>query len=108
MQYVDQLPPDNFTNELYPWRRSYPRMLEGEGGIIGLSMNDDRLKILDYSDAMYYDERLLVVTKGNEFNYSSIDDLKGKAIGVFTGVSYGEDYEQAKGRIFTVDEDSSP
>jgi polar amino acid transport system substrate-binding protein len=108
MKYVDQRLPENFTYELYPWSRSYQRMLKGEGGIIGLSMNDDRLKVLDYSDAMYFDERLLVVTKGNEFNYQSIDDLKEKTVGVFRGVSYGEEYEQAKNRIFIIDEDSSP
>ena len=108
MQYADQRLPQSFEYRLYPWNRAYRNTLEAKGGLIGLSMNNDRLKIFDYSEVMYYEELLLVVLKGNEFPYADIDDLSGKRVGYLRGASYGEDFEESrKNKVFQIDEDSS-
>jgi len=58
---------------------------------------------------MYYDDMLLVVIKGNEFNYNNIVDLKGKKVGTVRGVSFGEEFDKAvNDNLFKVIEDDNP
>ena len=105
MKYTEQETDCSFDIQLYPWKRAYINALKGNGGIIGLSKNTERLKIFDYSDVMFYDDLLLVVLKGNEFDYKNIKDLKGKTLGVQRGGSFGDEFERGKAGIFKVIED---
>ncbi len=108
MSYIDQEMDHSFNYQLYPWKRAYINSLSGKGGIIGLSMNSERLKLFDYSHVMYYDELLLVVLKENAFFFKSIQDLTGKQIGVLRGASYGQEFELGKHNTFEIDEDTNP
>lgn len=107
MNYIDQNLPQSFDYQLFPWKRAYRNALNEQGGIVGLSLNSERLKKIDYSNVMFYDKLVLVVLKGNEFPFNGIQDLQGKIIGVLRGSSYGDDFEQAKNSIFTIDLDDS-
>lgn len=107
MQYMDDHLPQSFDYKLYPWKRSFQNALNGEGGIISFSKNKERLKVFDYSEVMYYDEILLVVLKGKEFTFNSMEDLRGKTIGCLRGASYGDKFENGKISIFKSDEDNS-
>ena len=106
LKHVEAQSDLRFDIRLYPWMRSYSYAVEGKGGIIGLSKNRERLKVFDYSDVMFYDDLILVVLKGNEFEYAKISDLKGKVIGVNRGGSYGDAFENGKKNLFTIDEDA--
>lgn len=106
MKYVDINLPSSFKFELYPWKRAYNYALHGKGGIIGLSMTNQRLEKFDCSEVMYYDTIILVVLKGNEFSYDKITDLQEKIIGIQRGASYGEELEQSK-KILQFEEDDS-
>ena len=110
MHYVQQETGYNFSYALYPWARAYKSAVNGEAGIIGLSMSKERQAIFDYaSEPLFYDELVLVVKAGKEFPFSAIGDLKGKAIGVCRGCSYGEEYERAvKDKIFEPVQGDSP
>ncbi len=105
MNYVDQKLSLSFEYKLSPWKRVYLDAVNGKGGIIGLSMNRERLKIFDYSDVMYYDDLLLVMKKGKEFPYKRVQDLRGKKVGCLRGASYGDAFEKAKSNFFEIDED---
>jgi ABC-type amino acid transport substrate-binding protein len=107
MKFMDQQLPQSFTYKLYPWKRACYQSASGKGGIIGFSMNSERQKIFDYSEAMYYDEIMFIVLKDSDFTFRTIQDLQGKRVGVQRGASFGEEYEKAKNHIFTVDEDDS-
>lgn len=107
MKYVDKNLPQTFTYQLFPWKRAYRNAENGEGGIVGLSMNSERLKKIDYSNVMFFDKLVLVVLKGNEFPFNSMQDLQGKIVGVLRGSSYGDEFEEAKNSIFTSDTDDS-
>lgn len=102
MRYVQRETGYTFDYALYPWARAYKSALNGEAGIIGLSMSKERQAIFDYaSEPLFYDELVLVVRAGKEFPFSSISDLKGKAIGVCRTCSYGEEYDKAvRDRVF--------
>jgi ABC-type amino acid transport substrate-binding protein len=89
--------------QLYPWARAYQMAKDGEGAIIGLSMNSERLKIFDYSEPLYHDDLMVVVKKGKEFSFQSVDDLKGKVVGVSRGTSYGDVFDKAvENKVFKV------
>ena len=102
MRYVEHETGLRFGFTLYPWSRAYNVALNGEAGIVGLSMTDERLAVFDYgNEPLFYDELVLVVKAGREFAFNSVDDLKGKLIGVCRNCSYGVDYDKAvKARIF--------
>lgn len=110
MRYVQHETGVNFTYKLYPWARAYKSAVNGEAGIIGLSLSKERQAIFDYAnEPLFYDELVLVVRAGREFPFSAIRDLKGKSIGVCRGCSYGEAYEQAvRDKVFEPVQGDSP
>jgi polar amino acid transport system substrate-binding protein len=112
VEMVDYIGKDmncQFTVKLNPWKRAYNYALNDKGGIFGFSKNTERVKLFDYSDVMFYDDMLLVTLKDNKFKYSSIQDLKGKKVGVVRGGSFGEEFHKAlKGNLFEIVEDSNP
>lgn len=104
LHYIGKETGDTFHIKLLPWKRAYRNMLSGKGGIMGLSKNEERLKIIDYSIPMFYDELYLVVLKGKEFPFKTISDLRGKTISVIRGVSFGTVFEEGKNNFFSVKE----
>ena len=104
MRYIDQETENTFVIELYPWLRAYHMAKSGKGGIIGLSMTTERLKIFDYSDVIYYDELVLVVLKCHEFPIRDDRRFGRKDSGCPQSSSYGDEYERGKRDIFTVEE----
>lgn len=97
-----------FEISLLPWKRAYMLAQDSKGGIFGLSKNKDRLRIFDYSALLYVDEMRLVVLRGHEFDYNSVEDLRGKTVGVTRGASYGDVFDKARATVFTPSEDANP
>lgn len=91
--------------QLLPWARAYARAKKGDGAIVGLSWTEERSAIFDYSKAVFNDDMVVVVDAERAFEFESIDDLRGKRIGVLLGASFGEEFETAKDQsLFTVAE----
>lgn len=82
---------------LYPWKRAYAGALSAQGGVIGMSKTSVRLALFDYSAPIYDDNINVVVLKGREFPFASLEDLEGRKIGVQLGASYGSDGDAAIG-----------
>jgi polar amino acid transport system substrate-binding protein len=100
----EQLTGNKVLLEMGSWRRSYELALKGRGGIIGLSKTKERLALFDYSDPFFDVEIGVVVKKGSEFPFRSVNDLKGKLVGVTNGASYGEEVDFALAqKVFTAD-----
>jgi len=88
--------------EAYPFKRSLIMAMEGEGIVVGIFKTDERSLKLDFSKPFYHEKSVLYVNKENTFPFSSINDLKGKRVGVKLGWSYGAEFDQAKKRkLFT-------
>ncbi|QZA77368.1 transporter substrate-binding domain-containing protein [Deefgea tanakiae] len=86
------------------WRRAYEYATRGKGGIIGLSKTKERLAIFDYSDVIFEDNIYLAVRRGKTFDFKTLNDLKGKLIGVHLGASYGDSFDSAiKEGLFIAD-----
>lgn len=105
LQHLDQQHNYGLKIELFPWKRAYMQGLNGQGGVLGLSKNEERLKIFDYSHELYVDEILLVTLKEKAFSFKDINDLRGKSVGGNAGSSYGDEFERGKAEVFTYVED---
>ncbi|MGG5870736.1 substrate-binding periplasmic protein [Pseudomonas peli] len=81
--------------QLLPWKRAYTMAERSEGGVIGLSISEERLTLFDFSEPIFTEHIVLVVQKGREFPYENITDLKDKLIGATIGTSYGTAYDEA-------------
>lgn len=102
MDYVGKDIDCKFTYHFSTWARAYKSMIDGKGGVIGLSLTQSRLEIIDFSDVMYHEDILLVTHKDTPFAYSGIQDLAGKTVGASRASSYGDDFEQAlESSLFT-------
>lgn len=67
-----------------------PTMQSGRADIIisGISPTEERKKVLDFTDSYYYPMNAIICAKGS--NYTALDQLEGKTIGVSMGTSYAE------------------
>jgi ABC-type amino acid transport substrate-binding protein len=110
LRYADAaMPEHNLIVHLYPWARAYWMAESGQAGIVGLSWTSERQQRFDYSEALFYDEVIVVVRHADAFAFGGIDDLAGRRIGLGAGGSFGEEFEQARRRgVFHVDEDNGP
>jgi len=104
MKYADSKLPENFEYELYPWARAFYNAENGFGGIVGISKTEERLESFDYSIPIYDDEIILVVKKGNEFEFNTLEDLRGLVVGVCRDCIFGPVFIEAA-NYFIVDED---
>lgn len=86
---------DIYEIRLYPWKRAYEYSLRGDGAILGLSMTPDRQELFDFSEPIYYNALQLVVSKGHEFAYDKLEDLKDRTVGGGSGISYGPEVDHA-------------
>ncbi|HEX5342739.1 MAG TPA: transporter substrate-binding domain-containing protein [Duganella sp.] len=95
-----------FELRMYPWARAERYALDGAGLIFGLPKNADRLHALRYSDVAAYNKLWIVTRSDATFRFNSIEDLRGKSIGVVRGYNYGEEVERARAsKLFRTDED---
>lgn len=81
--------------KLMPWARAYTLAERGGGGVIGLSISDERLQLFDFSEPIFTEHIVLIVKKGREFAYEKLADLQGKLIGASIGTSYGTAFDEA-------------
>lgn len=99
---------DTYDIRLSPWRRAYELSLRGEGALVGVSFNQDREKLFDFSKSFYDDNIQIVTLKSKTFTFTKLEDLKGKTIGGINGASYGDEVDKAiAAGLFTVERDIS-
>jgi len=97
---------DHYDLRLSPWKRAYELAARGEGGVVGVSFNQERARSFDFSRPLYDDDIQIVTLKGKTFPYAKLEDLKGKTIGGINGASYGDDVDKAiASGLFIVDRD---
>jgi polar amino acid transport system substrate-binding protein len=96
-----------FELRMYPWARAERYAMEGGGLIFGLPKTADRLRTFRYSDAASHRTLWLVTRSDATFNFNTLDDLRGKSLGIVRGYNYGEEFDRARGKVFRTDEDIS-
>ena len=97
---------DTYVVKLSPWKRAYALAVRAEGGVLGVSFNQERAKNFDFSKPIFDDDIQIVTLKSHIFAFGKLEDLKGKVIGGVLGASYGEEVDQAiADGLFTVERD---
>lgn len=94
-----------FQLQIYPWNRAV-KIASTEGGLIfGLSVTPERADIFTFSDPVVYQYLWLVTRSDRQFEFKTLQDLKGKTIGVVRGSRYGGEFDQQKNILFKTDDD---
>ena len=88
----------DFEIELSPWARAFNSATSRDGGIYGFSKTKERVEQFDYTDVMFYDDIILVTLKGKEFPFRSMEDLRGKVVGITRGARYGKEFCESFGK----------
>lgn len=97
---------DHYDLRLSPWKRAYELAARGEGGVVGVSFNQERARIFDFSKPVYDDDIQIITLKTKTFPFAKLEDLRGKTIGGINGASYGDDVDKAiASGLFVVDRD---
>lgn len=103
---VEALTGDTYEVRLSPWKRAYELAVRAEGGVLGVSFNQERAKTFDFSKPIFDDDIQIVTLKSHIFTFNKLEDLKGKVIGGVLGASYGEEVDHAiADGLFTVERD---
>ncbi|MBR7798992.1 substrate-binding periplasmic protein [Undibacterium fentianense] len=94
-----------FQLQIYPWNRAV-KMASTEGGLIfGLSLTPERADIFNFSEPVVYQYLWLVTRKDRQFKFTTLEDLRGKTIGVVRGSKYGGEFDKQKNILFRADDD---
>lgn len=80
----------NIKFEAMSFASLIPSLEKGRIDLIaaGASYNEERAKVVQFSDFVYGFHEALVVPSGNKQNLHSLEDLKGKRVGVGAGTIY--------------------
>jgi len=106
LERASALTGDHYDLRLSPWKRAYELAARGEGGVVGVSFNQERAKIFDFSKRIYDDDIHIITLKHKTFPYAKLEDLKGKTVGGINGASYGDEVDKAiASGLFVVDRD---
>lgn len=93
-----------FSLQIYPWNRAV-KIASTEGGLIfGLSLTPERAEIFRFSEPVVYQYLWLVTRADQQFPFNTIEDLKGKTIGVVRGSKYGGEFDRLKNVLFKTDD----
>ncbi len=106
VEFVERGLDVGFEVRRYPWKRLLQNLNNGEGLAFGLSKNSERLQTLRFSEPVYVNYVWLVTRSDTTFPFSSMQDLKGKSLGVSRGSSFGDEFDRQKNILFTAEEDA--
>jgi len=93
----------------FPWKRSYLISKNGkswDGTAVWLH-TEDRANFFHYSDPVVQTNTSFFHLKSVDFNWTTVEDLIGKKLGVTIGYSYGSDFDLAvKNKV--IESETSP
>lgn len=97
----------NLVVRPYPWRRAQLLAELGEGVLYGLAATPERSHTMNFSKPLYYAYQWLVTPARNSFPFQQWDDLRGKVISIQSGARFGAEFEERRGKLFAVEDNSS-
>ena len=91
-----------------PWKDAIQAMDGGLAGVGGIYKNAKREKKYDYSEPIFVERLVVYSSRKTPLNFTAVDDLKSRRVGVLRGWSYGDAFDGArKARAFTAEEADS-
>jgi len=85
--------------EVFPWKRALLYVKEGTAdGVLMPAYTEERAEYMYFTSESPVRERIAIMAKkGSGIKASSLDDIKGKAVGVVIGSSYGKAFDSFEG-----------
>lgn len=90
-----------------PWKRAMENALSHDVLLMGMSITTERAKKYAFSEAINANGNWLITRCDATFPFDSLQDLKGKLIGVVNGTSAGEAFDVQANKIFKIENDTS-
>jgi len=84
------------TVQAKPWSKAIQEIDAGTAGVAGIYKNAEREKKYDYSEQVFVERLVVFFNKSTPLNYTKLEDLTGKRVGVLKGWSYGDDFDKAR------------
>ena len=80
-----------------PWKRALKYAKDGRSdAIFSLFKNDERIQYYNFpAEPINTVKMVLITNRENDIEVKSLEDLKGKVVGVYLGSSYGERFDSA-------------
>ncbi len=79
--------------DTYPWKRALKKLKTGQAdALFSANYTKERAKIFHYPDEALFTASWVIWTRSSE-GVSSLDDLKGKSIGLVNGYSYPQKFD---------------
>lgn len=78
-----------------PWKRCIADMDSGAAGVGGIYKNEDRIKRYDFSDPIFVEKMAVYFLDSQPLEFSGVDSLVGRRVGVVRGWSYGDAFDKA-------------
>ncbi|WP_171013473.1 transporter substrate-binding domain-containing protein [Chitinivorax sp. B] len=107
VRYIEKQTGLRFEIKCFPWGRTVAMGTAGRGGILGISKTEARARIFDFSEPLYFTDSILVTKRGHEFPFETLEDLRGKRIGMQAGFRLNDTFEHARQTFLTIDEDAN-
>ena len=105
LNYLEKSLQLQFQIQRVPWKRAMANALKEDLILLGMSINKERSKKYLFSDAINANGNWLVTRCDASFPFNSLQDLKGKLIGVVAGTSAGEAFDEQVNKLFKVEND---
>lgn len=105
LAYIGKALHIQFPIQRVPWKRAMENALHEDVILLGMSINKERSTKYLFSDAINANGNWLVTRCDASFPFNSLQDLKGKLLGVVAGTSSGEAFDAEVNKLFRVEND---
>lgn len=106
LSYIENQANIQFDLKRVPWKRAIESALSGDGMLMGMSITKERLQKFVFSEPINGNGNWLVTRCDRSFKFDRLEDLKGKTIGIVSGTSVGEEFDQQANQLFQVEHDT--
>ncbi|MES2349342.1 MAG: transporter substrate-binding domain-containing protein [Pseudomonadota bacterium] len=97
----------NLVLHPYPWRRAQMLAENGEGLLYGAAATPERQRMFNFSKPLYAASQWLVTPARSTLSFQRWEDLRGKVISISSGGRYGTEFEEHRGKTFTVEDNAA-
>lgn len=89
-----------------PWRRA--QLMAGKGGglLYGAALTPERERVFQFTRPIDRVGQWLVSTSAAPLAFRDWEDLRGKTVSILSGARYGAAFEQRRGTLFQVEQES--
>lgn len=106
LRYIEKDLHIHFEVKRVPWKRAMDNALANDIVLMGMSSTTERMKKFLFSDPINANGNWLITRCDAKFKFDSLNDLKGKLIGVVLGTSAGEEFDGQMNSLFRIENDT--